>query len=103
MKVGIYLLVTAIIVWAAGIGLGDSDQTATADELEHNHSNRTSFHLFSLVKPLGISALSSLAITFLIGLFRRKLGQRFLKLHITFASLTVTIALLHGILVLVLF
>jgi len=59
--------------------------------------------LFSFVKPLGICALGSAMVTFGTGLFRRKLGRRFLKVHKTFAWLTVGFALCHGILVLVLF
>jgi len=62
-----------------------------------------SLSLISLVRPLGICALGSLVITFVTGLFRRKLGRRFLKIHKIFAFVTVAIALCHGVLVLVLF
>lgn len=59
--------------------------------------------LFSVVQPLGICALSLVLITFCTGLFRRKLGRRFLKVHKVCAWLTVGFALCHGILVLSLF
>lgn len=59
--------------------------------------------LFSFVKPLGMCALGSALVTFTTGRFRSKLGKRFLKVHRTFAWLTVGFALCHGVLVLVLF
>ena len=96
------LLLPAIIFFLA-FAISDSALPAEDAGYEHNHSGYGTFSLFSLVKPLGICALSSLLITLLIGLFRRKLGRRFLKLHMTFAFLTVIIALCHGILVLMLF
>ena len=105
MKVRMCLLVGMAIVVVSGTGLAGFNQAAMADghEHNHNHSNHWSFSPLSLVKPLGICALSSLLITFLIGLFRRRLGRRFLKLHMIFAFLTIIIALSHGILVLLLF
>jgi len=64
---------------------------------------KSSISLFSFIKPLGICALSLVLVTFGTGLFRRKLGKRFLKVHRTFAWLTVGLALCHGILVLAFF
>jgi len=93
----------AAVIGATVFGLAGFAQAQSAGEHQHNHSALGAISLFSLVKPLGICALSSLLITFLIGLFRRRLGRRFLKLHKVFACLTVAIALTHGILVLVLF
>ena len=61
------------------------------------------FSLYSLVKPLGIAALSLLLITAASGLFRRKLRRRFLTIHKILATLTVAVALTHGILVMVLY
>jgi len=61
------------------------------------------FSLFSFIKLLGGCALGSALATFGTGLFRRKLGRRFLKAHKVFAWLTVGFALCHGILVLALF
>ena len=103
MKSRIYLLTTAAVVGATVFGLASSAQAQSADDHQHDHSALGAISLFSMVKPLGICALSSLVITFLIGLFRRRLGRRFLKLHRVLAYLTVAIALSHGILVLVLF
>lgn len=70
---------------------------------EHGEHEEASLSVSSLVKPLGICALGSLAITFVTGLFRRRLGRRFVKIHKIFAFITVGIALCHGVLVLVLF
>jgi hypothetical protein len=101
MKPKMLLLLAIIFFW--GVALSDSAFPAEDAGHKHNHSEYRTFSFFSLVKPLGICALSSLLITFLIGLFRRKLGRRFLKVHMTFAFVTIIIALFHGILVLVLF
>lgn len=103
MKSRIYLPTMAAVVGATVFGLAGSAQSQDADDHQHNHSAPGAISLVSIVKPLGICALSSLVITFLIGLFRRRLGRRFLKLHRVFAYLTVAIALSHAILVLVLF
>jgi len=73
-----------------------------AEQTVHEHT-AASFSLFLLVKPLGVSTLTLLLLTFLAGLFRRKLGRRFLRVHKTLAFLTVALALFHGILVLILF
>jgi hypothetical protein len=99
----LYVLLTLAIVIFCWFASSENVLAAESTGHEHRSNWRWSFSLFSLVKPLGICALSSLLITFLAGLFRRKLGQRFLKLHMIFAFLTVIIALFHGILVLVLF
>ena len=69
----------------------------------HDHEYKLEFSLFSLVQPLGVCTLGSLLVTFTLGLFRKKLGKRFLKIHMAFASLTIIFALCHGILVLVLY
>jgi len=103
MKWAMWLQAAVAIAVVLGIGLVGFNRVAMADEHEHSHDGPGSFPLFSLVKPLGICAISSLLITFLIGLFRRKLGRRFLKVHMIFAFLTIIIALSHGILVLLLF
>lgn len=75
-----------------------------ADELgagRHQHESRIT--LFSFVEPMGISALSCVLVTFATGLFRRRLGKRFLMIHRVFAWLTVGLALFHGALVLTFF
>lgn len=69
----------------------------------HNHEHKLEFSLFSLVRPLGICALASALVTFITGLARRKIGRGFLKIHKTFAFLTIAFALCHGILVMILF
>ncbi len=76
--------------------------TVLADT-EHDHEHKLEFSFFSLVRPLGVCTLSSLLVTFTLGLFRKKLGKRFLKIHRTFAWLTLIFALCHGILVLMLY
>jgi hypothetical protein len=61
------------------------------------------FSFVSLIKPLGATALTLLLATAAVGLFRRKLGRRFLRIHKTLAALTVAAALCHAILVMILF
>jgi hypothetical protein len=78
--------------------------TAFADELAAGqHQHESSITLFSFVEPMGISALSCVLVTFATGLFRRRLGKRFLMIHRVFAWLTVGLALFHGALVLTFF
>ena len=72
-------------------------------ETGHDHEHKPDFSFFSLVRPLGLCTLGSLLVTFTLGLFRKKFGKRFLKIHRTFALLTIIFALCHGILVLVLY
>ena len=72
-------------------------------DTEHDHEHKLEFSLFSLVRPLGICALVSALVTFIMGLARREIGRKFLKVHKTFAFLTTGFALCHGILVIVLF
>ena len=97
------LSIPAIILVFAAVLVGFAN-IALANEIGgHEHEHHFDFSLPSLVRPLGICALSSLSITFLTGLFRRKLSKHFLKIHKTFAWLTVAFGLSHGILVLVLF
>jgi hypothetical protein len=91
-----------VIVVLLGVCLIGVEQPAFGDEhAEGEHD--FSLSLISLVRPLGIGALGLLLITFLTGLFRRKLGRRFLSIHKIFAFMTVVIGLVHGLLVLVLF
>lgn len=61
------------------------------------------FSWFSVVEPLGIATLSVVGLTFLTGLFRRKLRARFLKIHLPLAVAAVTLGLTHGLLVLILY
>jgi DMSO/TMAO reductase YedYZ heme-binding membrane subunit len=61
------------------------------------------FSFVSLIKPLGAIALTLLLITAATGLFRRRLGRRFMKVHKTFAWLTVAAALSHAVLIVILF
>jgi len=93
------MLAAAILVWL-GMSFVRYGQSAFASEHEHEHE--LSLSPISLVRPLGVGALSSLLIAFLTGLFRRQLGRRFLGIHKVFAFITVVVALCHGILVLVL-
>lgn len=80
-----------------------SDKALAEESGVHEHEHGAGLSLFSLVEPLGISALSLVLVTFSTGLFRRKLGRRFLKVHRALAWVTVGLALCHGILVLALF
>jgi DMSO/TMAO reductase YedYZ heme-binding membrane subunit len=78
--------------------------SASATEGEaHEHEHERRFSLFSLVKPLGIATLCLVSVTFLTGLFRRKLGKKFLKVHAPLAITSVILGLAHGTLVFILF
>ncbi|UCE48169.1 MAG: hypothetical protein JSW47_21540 [Phycisphaerales bacterium] len=61
------------------------------------------FSWFSLVKPLGIATLSVVAVTFLTGLFRRKLRARFLRIHLPLAVAALILGIAHGVLVFILY
>ena len=77
---------------------------ALANEKSAEHQNHENgFSVFTLIEVLGVCALASLSVTFLTGLFRRKLGRKFLMVHKVFAWLTIIIALSHGITVMVVF
>ena len=103
MKGKILIILVAAIFVVLTVGLFGTGQIAFADErAAHEHEHDLSLTLMSLIKPLGICALSLLLITFLTVLFRMKLGRRFLKIHKLLAYITVIVAVTHGILVLVL-
>ena len=63
----------------------------------------SAFNWCSLIRPAGIATLSCLCLTFAAGVFRRKLGRRFLRIHLVLAAITVVLGLCHGLLVFVLF
>jgi len=94
LSISVILFFLLIIVCFTSPVLADQD---------HSQEHEFNFSFFSLVRPLGVCALASLLVTFSLGLLRKKLGKRFLKIHRTFAWLTITFALCHGILVLVLY
>jgi hypothetical protein len=99
MKTYVFLFLSAFTLF--GVVLSDA---ALADEYsDHEHANNISFSLFSLVEPLGIATLSFVSVTFLTGLFRRKLRRRFLKIHLILAVISVILGFTHGILVFTLF
>jgi DMSO/TMAO reductase YedYZ heme-binding membrane subunit len=62
-----------------------------------------SFSVHSLIKPLGIATLCCMICTFIVGLFRRKLRTKFLKIHAPLAIISVILGLIHGTLVIVLY
>ncbi len=84
-------------------GLALSESALAAEDIGHEHRHSGSFSLFSLVRPMGIATLSFVCATFLTGLFRRKLGRRFLKIHLSLAIVSIILGLTHGILVFVLY
>ncbi len=80
------------------------DETALSNEhSDHEHSQSTSFSLFSLVQPLGIATLCFVCATFATGLFRKMLHRKFLKVHLVLAIIACLLGLSHGILVIVLY
>lgn len=93
------ILLLAFIFW----GLALSENAFANDEVGHEDHDSQSFSLFFLVEPLGIATLCFVSATFLTGLFRRKLRQRFLKIHLPLAIISVTLGLTHGILVMILY
>ena len=104
MKARMSTILGAVILFWLVVCLVGVEEPAYANERNVPEGERgISLSAVSLVRPLGICALSLLLVTFLTGLFRRRLGRRFLKIHKTFAFLTVGIALCHGLLVLLLF
>jgi Kef-type K+ transport system membrane component KefB len=54
------------------------------------------FTLHSLVATLGITTLTSVAVTFSTGVLRKRFRGSFLKIHFTFALLSVILGLIHG-------
>ena len=68
-----------------------------------DHEHGREFNAFSLIHPLGITALTLLLLTACTGIFRRKLKKRFILIHKILAGLTVAAALSHAILVFILF
>lgn len=94
------ILVTLLLI---GLGLAEGAQAAQDTGHEHEHEHESNFSLFPLVKPLGIATLCLVSTTFLTGLFRKKLGKRFLKVHLPLAITSVILGLAHGTLVLVLY
>jgi hypothetical protein len=99
MKPYVLIFLLAFIFW----GLALSENALADDQTGHEDHDHSSFSLFSLVRPLGIATLCFVFTTFLVGLFRRKLRQRFLKIHLPLAIISVILGLTHGILVLVLY
>ena len=97
----VYLLVIIALVIFGDFVL--SEDVLAAENMGHEHHHNGSFSLFSLVKPLGIATLSFVFATFLAGVFRRKLGRRFLKIHLSLAIISIILGLTHGILVFVLY
>jgi hypothetical protein len=87
-----------LLIW-----LLTANQAPAADQAENEQHAIASFNWFAMVKPLGIATLSVLCLTFLAGLFRRKLGRRFRKIHTGLAVISVTLGLSHGLLVTILF
>lgn len=102
MKTRMSTIPGAVILVLLGVCLIGVEGPAFGNEHGEGEDD-FSLSLISLVRPLGIGALILLLITFFTGLFRRRLGRRFLKTHKIFAFITVAIALCHGVLVLVLF
>jgi len=99
MKPYILIFLLVFIFW----GLALSENAFADDQAGHEDHGPSSFSLFSLVEPLGITTLSLVFTTFLTGLFRRKLRQKFLKIHMPLAIISVILGLTHGILVLILY
>ncbi|UCE99170.1 MAG: hypothetical protein JSV82_08340 [Planctomycetota bacterium] len=98
------LLILVIIIFS-GFALNNwfLKNVLAGEQASQEDENGRSFSVFFMVEPLGIATLTFVSATLLTGLFRRKLGRRFLKLHLTLAIISVILGFTHGILVLVLF
>ncbi len=94
------LIIVAMVIFC---GFVLSEDILAAENGGHEHHHNSSFTLFSFVKPLGIATFSFVFVTFLAGLFRRKLGRRFIKIHLTLAIISIILGFTHGILVFVLY
>ena len=95
-KYRLSFIVIAVLLCASTLSLASED-------MEHEHDHSSSFSLFSMVKPLGIATLISVFTTFLSGVFRRKLGHKWLKIHISLAVITLVLGSTHGLLVIILY
>jgi hypothetical protein len=98
IKMKPHIMPIAIGIICLGFIFGEN--TFAAENAENNTQNF--FSLSSLIAPLGAATLSFVSATFLTGLFRRKLGRRFLKLHLYLAVISIVLGLTHGILVFIL-
>jgi len=85
---------------AAAGAESDSDTTGEVSEAaeseEHEHGEGF-WH--SLVVPFGIVTFSFLFLTVLSGLFKKKLGRLFLKIHPVLAYITLVLGVCHALLV----
>ena len=93
------LTVLSVLILLQRSGFGNISAAAE----EPSNATFGNFPLISLIEPLGIATLSFVSVTFLTGLFRRKLGRKFLKLHLYLAVISIILGLTHGILVFILF
>jgi len=96
----VYVLVIIALAIFGGFVL--SEDILAAENTGYQHHHNGSFPLFSLIKPLGIAALSFVFAAFMTGVFRRKLGRKFLWIHLSLAIISIILGLTHSILVFVL-
>ena len=99
MKPYVLILLLSFIFW----GLALSENAFANNHASHEDNDSNSFSLFFMVEPLGIATLCFVFTTFLTGLFRRKLRQKFLKIPLPLAIISVILGLTHGILVMSLY
>jgi len=92
------VILLGLILWGFASSEGVLGENAGSER-----SQGGSFPWFSLVRPLGIATLSFVCATFLTGLFRKKLGRRFLKVHVPLAITSVILGAAHGTLVFILY
>jgi hypothetical protein len=96
-KVLSIILLIAVCGFALSAGVFAGEQAG--NELSHS----ITFSWFSLVRPLGIATICFVCVTFLTGLFRKKLRARFLKIHLPLAITSLVLGLTHGLLVFILY
>lgn len=95
--------ITFIVLPVVVCGLALTADAFAGEQAGSESSGGFTFSWFAMVRPLGIATLSLICVTFITGLFRRKLRTRFLKIHLPLAIAAVTLGLTHGILVFVLY
>jgi len=90
------ILMSIVIIALSTCAAALADENSTDIQSDGFH-----FSVYDLIDTLGVCTLTGLLITFLTGLFRRRFGRKFLKIHKIFAWLTIILGLGHGITVMI--
>ena len=91
------LLVSVLLV---SVSFGQSDNNSRHD---HQRDHQHELQLSKLVRPMGITTLSLLSLTVVAGLFRKKNPKLIFKWHKRLGITTLISAIIHALLVLILY